>query len=71
MSGLLWSITNPHADLATIILQAADCYQRRFSVRPTVAWIHPTLTDSHCQVDGVKIKITKKVPKNYVLIGIV
>ena len=70
MSGLRWSITNPNTDLATIIRQAADCYQRRFSVQPTVAWIHPTLADSHCQVDGVKIKITKKVPKNYVLIGI-
>ena len=70
MSGLLWSITDPKADLVTSIRQAADCYQRRFSVRPTVALIHPAHENGCCYVDGVEIKTTKKVPKNYILVGI-
>jgi len=67
---LLWSITDPNADLVTHVRAAANCYQRRFGVKPIIAWIHPALEDGCCSIDGIEIKVTKKVPKNYVLVGV-
>jgi len=67
--GLMWFNNDPMKTRNTKIDEAADFYQKKYGIRPNLAWVNPVeMPDGAVNTTpgGVNVKISRSIiPNNY------
>lgn len=67
--GMLWFDDNKSRNLEDKVERAAEHYEAKFALRPTICFVHPTMLGNTTKISGIEIKGSNTVLPHHLWIG--
>ena len=68
--GMMWFDNDPKTDLTAKVSEAAAYYQKKYGNRPDTCIVHPTMSSSSVNLNGIEISTNRVIRPNYLWIGV-
>ncbi len=71
--GMLWFDNDPKTDLAQKVGRAAGYYLRKYGLKPTTCFVHPSMLlsgPSPARVDGIEMRSSRQVLPSHFWMGV-